>query len=183
MHVVISRSIQESFQALQSKGSIIFTITLALLVLLGQWFFQDHLDFTASLIGVLIWVGALMIVFAIVFIITLDNIGYFRAVFAQNLPELKQDCVTAIYYVNREAKLDAAVIKSSFEIADYTPIEINRIMNEQPWSVAIRSNDMEAMRGVCKAFLCVGVGSSMHVIESPQILLEIIVKDRISYWS
>ena len=181
MHVVISRSIQESFQTLKSKIGIIFAIALTLVNLAGQWFFRDHLDFTASLIAILIYAGGFIIVFAVVFIIALDKTGHFRAVFAQNLPELKKDCVIAIYYVNREAKPDAAVIKSSFDMAGYNPKELNRTVPNQHQQVVIRSNDMEAMRGVCRAFMCVGVGASMHVTQSPQVLLEITVKGRIGY--
>ena len=162
--------------------SIVITIVLALLILLGQWLFLAPPEFEAGIKAVLIAAGAFAFVFIVVLLTQLDSTAHFRAVFAQNLPELKKDCVTAIYYVNRESKSDAAVIKSSFEVAGYNPRKINPTVPDQHEAVSIRSNDPELLKGVWRAFRCVGVGASMHVIKSPQILLEITVKDRIGYW-
>jgi len=124
---------------------------------------------------------AMGLIFTVIFIPHLDNTGFFRAVLAQNLPSLKEGCILSILFVDAAAKPDASVIKSSFEMAGYGPMEISRTVSNQHRSVTIESSDSELLRGVGRAFQCAGVGATMRFKESPQILLQIVVKDRIGY--
>lgn len=182
MHPLLLRSWSESLATLRMPMRAVFILFMfTLLTRFGQWLVLAPNEFGANIKTLAIAIVAMGLIFTVIFITHLDSAGFFRAVLAQNLPSLKEDCIVSILYVDAAAKPDASVIKSSFEMAGYGPMEINRTVSNQHRSVTIESSDSELLRDAGRAFQCVGVGATMRFKESPQILLQIVVKDRIGY--